>query len=172
MKSPGRINPLDFQQALGCLGKPRRCELYAKEYSGKGLDPKARPFCHRQVRGLQDCANREGRMRGSLRHLAPVPLPVVRTPPLRHWMQIFMGTQEPTKWAFPATMATPESTAGTPTRDEPPRCSPPPTRSRCAPPPRRLPREARPRYCRQVKHNDKQIRPTETTQAFYQLICL
>ena len=128
----------------------------------KALTPKGRPYCNHLVRGFPGCANREGRMRGSLRHLAPVPLPVVRTPPLRHWMQIFMGTQEPTKWAFPATMATPE----------PPRCSPPPTRSRCAPPPRRLPREARPRYCRQVKHNDKQIRPTETTQAFYQLICL
>ena len=24
VKSPGRINPLDFQQALDCLGKPTR----------------------------------------------------------------------------------------------------------------------------------------------------
>ena len=30
VKPPGRINPLDFQQALGCLGKPRESELYAK----------------------------------------------------------------------------------------------------------------------------------------------
>ncbi|CAI9158670.1 unnamed protein product, partial [Rangifer tarandus platyrhynchus] len=80
-------------------------------------------------------------MRGSLRHRAPVRLPVVRTPPLRHWMPIFTGTQEPTKWVFPAAMASPESTAGTPAPDAPPRC---------APPPRLLPGEARgPCHCRQ-----------------------
>ena len=99
-----------------------------------------RPCCDRQVRGLRDCANREGEIRGSLRHRAPVPLPVVRTPPLRHWMQTFMGTQEPTKWTFPAAMETPE------TWDPLPRISeeaPPRTPTRCAPPTRPLPGEAR-----------------------------
>ena len=49
----------------------------------KALTPKARPFHDRQVKGLQDCANREGRKRGSLLHRVPVPLPMVRTPLLR-----------------------------------------------------------------------------------------
>ena len=30
VKSPGRINPLDIQQALGYLGKAQGSELYAK----------------------------------------------------------------------------------------------------------------------------------------------
>jgi len=63
--------------------------------------------------------------------------------------------------------------------------TPPPTRSWCtirptphhalrfAPPPPPLSGESRrPRYCLQVKHMDKQIHPTETIQAFDQLICL
>ena len=48
----------------------------------KALTPVTRPFCDRQVRGLRDCANREGGIRGSLLHRAPVPLPVALTPPL------------------------------------------------------------------------------------------
>ena len=49
----------------------------------KALTPKVRPFRNRQVRGLQDCANREGGKRGSLLHRIPVSLSVVRSPPLR-----------------------------------------------------------------------------------------
>ena len=45
------------------------------------------------------------------------------------------------------------------------------TRSQYFPPQRPIPGEARgPHYCHQVKHKDKQIHPSETIQAFYQLI--
>ena len=53
------------------------------------------------------------------------------------------------------------------------RRAPPRTPTRCAPPTRPLPGEAcGRRYCRQVKSIQEQIHPTETTRAFYQLICL
>ena len=49
VKSQGRINPLDFQQALGCLAK-----LHGSERRGKvvkALTPKARPFCDPRLGG-------------------------------------------------------------------------------------------------------------------------
>ena len=51
----------------------------------KALTPKTRPFRDSQVRGLQDCANREGRICHSQLHRVPVPLPVVHTPLFRSW---------------------------------------------------------------------------------------
>ena len=75
-----------------------------------------------------------------------------------------MGTQEPPKWAFPATMETPE------TWDPQSSGSPPPTWARCALPMRPLSGEDyEPRYCHQVKSIQEKTHPTETTQAFYQL---
>ena len=75
------------------LGLPAGTRLLGKTHTGlsfmprgkavKALTPKARPFRDHQVRGLRDCANREGIIRSSLLHRIPVPLPVVRTPPLR-----------------------------------------------------------------------------------------
>ena len=75
------------------LGLPAGTRLLGKTRAGlsfmrqgkavKALTPKARLFRDHQVRGLRDCANREGRIRGSLLHQVPVPLPVVRTPLLR-----------------------------------------------------------------------------------------
>ena len=154
----------------------------------KALIPKARPFCNRQVRGLRDCANKEGRIRGSLLHRVPVPLPVVRTPLLCSLDADLWGPRSARNGLFPATVATPESTTRTlppqthrsglphpwPAPGVPPHPTPATTtRSWCALPPRPLQGEARgPRYHLQVKHKDKHIHPTETIQAFYQLICL
>ena len=60
------------------LGLPEGTRLLGKTHTGlsfmrrgkavKALAPKARPFHDRQVRGLRDCANREGGIRGSLLH--------------------------------------------------------------------------------------------------------
>ena len=125
-----------------------------------------------------------------------------------HWMPMD-GDPGAQKWTFPAAMATPESTVGSPPNHATLRFVPPPARSRCAtpqmpafalpptpatrvrpapgvllvgrpqtntrsqyfPPQRPIPGEARrPHYCHQVKHKDKQIHPSETIQAFYQLI--
>ena len=111
----------------------------------KALTPKARPFHDRQVKGLQDCANREGRKRGSLLHRVPVPLPMVRTPLLRsldadRWgprsthnghSQLQRRPREH-NWEPPPTHATP-------------RFAPPPARSRCAMPQTRHPGSPRPR---------------------------
>ena len=74
-----------------------------------------------------------------------------------------MGTQDPMKWTFPAAMTTLRAQLGLP----PPHPAPGGDL-----PPRPLPEEARGGYCSQVKHNEEQIHPTETIQAFYQLICL
>ena len=75
------------------LGLPAGTRLLGKTHMGlsfmrrskaiKALTPKVRPFRNCQVRGLRDCANREGGICGSLLHRVPVPLPVVRTLPLR-----------------------------------------------------------------------------------------
>ena len=75
------------------LGLPAGTRLLGKTCPGlsfmrrgkavKALTPKARPFRDRHVRGLRDCANREGGKRGSLLHPVPVPLPEAHTPPLR-----------------------------------------------------------------------------------------
>ena len=75
------------------LGLPAGTRLLWKTHTGlsfmrrgkavKALTPKVRPFRDCQVRGLRDCANREGGIGSSLLHGIPVPLPVVRTPPLR-----------------------------------------------------------------------------------------
>ena len=137
----------------------------------KALTPMARPFCDRQVRGLRDCANREGGICGSLLHPvppAPVPLPVVRTSPLR--------SLDADRWRPRSPRNGHSQLQWRPLRPRTHslgarrRCAPPPTRARCAPRIRPLPGEARePRYCHQVKSIQEQIHPTKTTQAFYQL---
>ena len=82
-----------------------------------------------------------------------------------------MGTQEPTKWTFPAAMETPETWDPLPRTSEEARSAPDANQvcSAHTPTSRRGPRR---RYCRQVKSIQEQIHPTETTRAFYQLICL
>ena len=134
----------------------------------KALTPKARPFRDHQVRGLRDCANREGIIRSSLLHRIPVPLPVVRTPPLRSLDAHRWGPRSPRNGhSRPQWRPLRPRTHSLGARR---RCAPPPTRARRAPRIRPLPGEPRePRYCRQVKSIQEQIHPTKTTQAFYQL---
>ena len=104
-QSPG-LCPLDFQRALGCLGKPRGSELCAKGWSGKGLDPKGEVFLRPpgwaapRIEYVVPCS-----MESQFPYLWSAPLCST------HWMPI-QGNQECTKWAFPAAMATPESTTG------------------------------------------------------------
>ena len=120
----------------------------------KVLTPVVRPFCDRQVRGLQDCANREGGIRGSPLHpvppspssltCGPHPSAPLRSPrngcSLPQWRPLRPGTH-----CLGARR----------------RRAPPLRRARCAPPIRPLPGEAQgPRYCRQVKSIQEQIHPT------------
>ena len=78
VKSPGRINPLDFLgtslQAIGCFGKPHGSELYAK---GKGLDPNGEAFLRPPGKGAPRLCQQRGRDTwipcSILCHGAPVP---------------------------------------------------------------------------------------------------
>ena len=152
----------------------------------KPLAPKARLFCDRHFSRLRDC-----KQRGQNTWFPAPPSPSSLTCGPQPCALLAgcqsTGTQEPTKRAFPAAMASPESPG-------PRRAAmfiPPQTRSReprswpaaqagpapdaltvrptPTPPSRTGPRD---RDCLQVKHKDKQIHPTETIQAFSQLICL
>ena len=84
--------------------------------SSKPLPPKASPLCHCWVRGFRDCAKREGVIHGSLFHLVPLsPSPLTcGTPPSTPLTGCWsIGTQKPTRWSFPTTVETPESSPGT-----------------------------------------------------------
>ena len=100
--------PLDFQRTLGCLGKPRGSELCAKGWSGKGLDPKGEAFLRPPGWGAP-----------RIEYVVPCStqsqFPYLWSAPhcSTNWMPI-QGNQERTKWAFPATMATPRAQLGIP----------------------------------------------------------
>ena len=126
-QSPG-LCPLDFQRALGCLGKPRGSELCAKGWSGKGLDPKGEVFLRPpgwaapRIEYVVSCS-----MQSQFPYLWSAPLCST------HWMPI-QGNQERTKWAFPAAMATPDSTTGIYPHPPLPRPAFPSRASRVCPP--------------------------------------
>ena len=100
--------PGDLAAGTRLLGKTAQVCAFCEGV--KSLTPMTRPFCDGQVSGLGDCANREGGIRGSLCHPAP-PSPGSLTcgphpsAPLTECR--LMGTQEPTKWTFPAATETP-----------------------------------------------------------------
>ena len=104
------------------------------------MTPKARPFCDRQVGELRECANR-GRNTWFPAPRSPSALTRGPHPSAAPTGCRSLGTQERTKWACPAAMATPESTTGKP--------SPTPARSRPQPRPDPAPRRpGSPRPCR------------------------
>ena len=101
--------PLDFQRTLHCWKNHAALSFLQRGEAVKALTPKARPFC--------DCQFEEPR-EWSMWFPAPRSPssltcgPHPSAPPTGCRSR---GTQEHTKWAFPATMATPETTTGTPT---------------------------------------------------------
>jgi len=169
------------------LGLPASTRLLGKTCMGlnfmwrgkavKALTRKVRPFRDLQVRGLRDCANRESGLGSSLLHWVPVHLPVVCTPPLYsldadRWgpRNAWNGHSQP-QWpplraqlGPPAPDVLPVCNTSRPQPQHALLVHPAPT-----PTSRRGPRAS---LLPQVKHKDKQIHPTETIQAFYQLICL
>ena len=95
------------RSCLGCLGNPRRLgDFSAEGWSGKGLDPKGEVFLRPpgwaapRIEYVVPCS-----MQSQFPYLWSAPLCST------HWMPI-QGNQERTKWAFPAAMATPDSTTG------------------------------------------------------------
>ena len=101
--------PLDFQRTLHCWKNQAALSFPQRAEAVKALTAKARPFCDCQVGEPQEWSMwfSVPRSPSSLTcGLHPSALPTgCRS----------RGTQEHTKWAFPATMATPESITGTPT---------------------------------------------------------
>ena len=134
----------------------------------KALTPMARPFCDRQVRGLRDSANREDGIRGSLLHplpRSPSSFTCGPHPSILLTGCLSMGTQEPTKWAFPAAMATPETWDPQPRSSEEAPSAPDKGQVCSAHTPTSM-RGPRGSLFRQVKSIQEQIHPTKTTQLF------
>ena len=78
----------------------------------KALTPRARPFCNLQVGELRECANR-GRNTWFPAPRSPSSLTCGPQPSAAPTGWRSLGTQERTKWAFPAAVATLESAIGT-----------------------------------------------------------
>ena len=104
---------------------------------------KARPFCDRQVGELRECTNRR-RNTWFPAPRSPSALTSGPQPSAAPTGWRSLGTQERTKWVFPASVETPESTTGKPSlsppRANPATTGPPPLAPGFAPP---LPRSLR-----------------------------
>ena len=107
------------------------------------MTPKARPFCDRQVGELRECTNRR-RNTWFPAPRSPSALTSGPQPSAAPTGWRSLGTQERTKWVFPASVETPESTTGKPSpsppRANPATTGPPPLAPGFAPP---LPRSRR-----------------------------
>ena len=107
------------------------------------MTPKARPFCDRQVGELRECTNRR-RNTWFPAPRSPSALTSGPQPSAAPTGWRSLGTQERTKWVFPASVETPESTTGKPSpsppRANPATTGPPPLPPGFAPP---LPRSRR-----------------------------
>ena len=117
---------------------------------------KARPFCDRQVGELRECTNRR-RNTWFPAPRSPSALTSGPQPSAAPTGWRSLGTQERTKWVFPASVETPESTTGKPS-PSPPRANPA-TTGPPPPPPGFAPPRPRSRPCRAPARSQPQWRP-------------
>ena len=125
------------------------------------MTPKARPFCDRQVGELRECTNRR-RNTWFPAPRSPSALTSGPQPSAAPTGWRSLGTQERTKWVFPASVETPESTTGKPS-PFPPRANPrhnrtPSPLARVRPAPAALPARSQP----QCRPPGAQLGPTPT----------
>ena len=112
-RSEFRVLSLGLPGDTRLLGKTVQTEILQQRGGAvKALTPRARPFCNLQVGELRECANR-GRNTWFPAPRSPSSLTCGPQPSAAPTGWRSLGTQERTKWAFPAAVATPESAIGT-----------------------------------------------------------